>query len=53
MIFKPDKIDLPTLPYLLAPIENEELLYTCQLSQFDREVGETDTMVDPEVEPEA
>lgn len=37
MIFKPDKIDLPTLPYLLAPIENEELLYTCQLSQFDRE----------------
>ena len=37
MTLKANKINLSHTPYLEVPIENEELLLTCQLSQFDRE----------------
>jgi len=37
MLFKPNRITLPTIPHLVKPIENEDLLYTCQITQFDRE----------------
>ena len=37
MALKANKINLSRTPYLEVPIENEELLLTCQLSQFDRE----------------
>ena len=36
-IFSPNIIRVPEVPYLTQPIENEELLLTCQLTQFDRE----------------
>ena len=35
--FKPNKIEVCEIPILEVPIENEELLLTCQLAQFDRE----------------
>jgi len=36
-LFTPNNISVPEVPYLTQPIENEELLLTCQMSQFDRE----------------
>ncbi len=36
-LFLPNTIRVPEVPYLTQPIENEELLLTCQLTQFDRE----------------
>ena len=37
MQFKVNKINLTSKPFIETPIENEELLLTCQLTQFDRE----------------
>ena len=36
-MFKPNFVEIPAVPVLTKPIENEELLLTCQLTQFDRE----------------
>ena len=36
-LFVPNLIKAPDTPYLTQPIEDEELLLTCQLTQFDRE----------------
>ena len=36
-LFSPNIVQVPEVPYLTQPIENEELLLTCQLTQFDRE----------------
>ncbi len=35
--FTPNTVKVPEAPYLTQPIEEEELLLTCQLTQFDRE----------------
>ena len=36
-LFIPNTVRVPEAPYLTQPIEEEKLLLTCQLSQFDRE----------------
>lgn len=36
-LFVPNTLQVPEAPFLTQPIENEELLLTCQLTQFDRE----------------
>lgn len=37
VLFRANLIDVPLNPVLTKPIENAELLTTCQLTQFDRE----------------